>query len=734
MTQDWNVTSNWTLNSRKWLCRVSSLKQQVAKVFGLPDDQQILLSADGQSLNPEKSLALYQGDLYLFPKDLLRREELVFDFSLSASAEKLPEEIHTELRELSETQHKLYRSALKADTKLAFFKALQARSQSLLHHCHMLLSASDVVQLNHAKFLTSQKDAFTDFKHRFDQFERYIQWELNEFDLNLETLKDVPLHESLVKEDRKSLGDLLDRSQLITWKNKFIVELTRLREKVKEVEGDVERLEVRSGEIDKPEVGEGVKTEMALRQTEQAVRIYVEYRELLEKYLPERNAAAGRRLFEEQWNEKRLKIKEELRGLEGEEAKMKREFEAQKESCAQIARYFLRIMKTSLSSIAKIRDGVKSQISMLNSLLKRSEQRIQPLLVPKLLPAAYEETLREVSRRFKFLAKADQLRKELLALIDTETNLRSEFLNKYRNVLPQDFIPQLGEAPDRKYLVPRTDNDRNLPKIDVPCSVPPSYFLQVESTDFTEIKTALQIATQENNELTQKDAENKEKIAKLINECDKFRSFSENLEKEIKEKNTQIETETAKNSQFLHKISDFESQKAEFRAKISLLQEELAAKEKSLSELKYRLDVSMESSVNLLESLKLPSQPEAGLAILKEKVTQLRADNYKLRKKLQGTIYFTSFPEGALALFFPDGEGRFVAFHFNSPYHFLDFMSLSDSISQRLRYFLPRQLPFILGKVLQRKSDTASQHWNPFNLPLGTVYHLLVIEADPRFL
>lgn len=724
---------------------MSALKQQVVLASGLPEEQQILLSADGQSLNPDKQLGLYEGDLYLFPKDLLRREELVFNYTVQRAEEGLPEEIHTELRELSETQRKLHKLAQQALTKLSYFRSLEARSSSLLSHCHLLLSASEVVKLNHRKFLSSQRDSFHDFKQRFEKFEAWIQWELSEFDRHLETLRGVPLHVSLLREDRKSLGDLLDRSQLATWKNKFITEQERLREKVVEVENEVSKLEVRTWDIDAPGPGEAVATFTALSQTSHIVNTYLEYRELLEKYLPERNAAAGRRLFEEKWTEKRLQLKAVLKDLEAEEVRAKQELETQKGTCEAVAHYFLTILKSSLSSIAKIRDSVKSQISMLNSLLKRSEQRIQPLLAPKLLPAAYEETLKEVSRRFKFLAKADELRKELLSLIDTETALRSDFLTKYRNVLPQDFIPQIGEAPDRKYLLPRTDNDRNLPRIDVPCIVPASYYGKGEGE---EVKSALMAVSREIEEMRREEDGRKAKEVEVEEEIEQLRMQMKSLELEIEAKNTQIAHEVTRFTEIRQRLSDLEASETQSKQLISDLQTRLSASEQandllrsqllssaqSLEALQSRLNLSLESSSSLLGSLHLPPQPEAGLALLKDKVMQLRADNYKLRKKLQGTIYFTSFPEGALALFFPDSEGRFVAFHCNSPNHFLDLATLPEAIAGQIRYPLPREKPFILGKIVHRNAFTASPAHNPFLLTIGTAYYLLSIEVDARFL
>ena len=705
----------------------------------MPDDQQFLLSADGQSLNPDKQLGLYEGDLYLFPKDLLRREELVFDYTVLRGGERLPEQIHTELRELSETQRKLHKLALQAHSKLMFFRSLEARSTALHSHCHLLLSAAEVVKLNHFKFITSQRDSFQDFKQRFGQFEMRVQWELSEFDRNLETLKGVPLHVSLLKEDRRSLGDLLDRSQLSTFKNKFIAEQTRLREKVIEVETEVAKLEIKTWEAAALGPGKAVATFTGISLSSDIVNTYLEYRELLERYLPERNAAAGRRLFEEKWMEKRQQLKALLKDLDGEEERAKLELEAQKGTCEAVARYFLTILKSSLSSIAKIRDSVKSQISMLNSLLKRSEQRMQPLLAPKLLPSAYEETLKEVSRRFKFLSRADELRRELLSLIDTETSLRNNFLGQYRNVLPQDFIPQLGEAPDRKYLQPRTDNDRNLPRIDVPCEVPASYYGKGEGE---EVKKALLAAKREIEEIKREEIARK---AEELKEIEQIRQYSKSLESELEAKNTQIALEIRKSTDIQKQLSDLESQSKllisdlQTRLKASeqtndLLHSQLLTNSKSLEALQSRLDISLESSSSLLESLHLPAEPEAGLALLKEKVMQLRADNYKLRKKLQGTIYFTSFPEGALALFFPDAEGRFVAFHCNSPYHFLDVGALPESFSGQIRSVSHREKAFVVGKITHRSTHTATPSLNPLSLPIGTAYHLLSIQVDSRFL
>ena len=697
-------------------------------------------------MNADKPLGQYAAEIYLFPKDLVRRDDFILEFSLPVTAEKLPPLVVTEERQLAETQRELVKLAEAAAHKLAVFRAVEARSQHLAMHCRMLLSASEVVSTNHTRFVLSQKDSFDDFRRRFNSQESFIEHELNEFDHHLDLLRAVPLHPALIQDRRTSLGDLLDGVQLAVCKAKFLTEQTRLREQVAEVEVEVRRLEAKRSERVRPMVGDTVDTSHGVGQMTEVVETYKEYRQLLEQYLPEKDAAAGRRLFEEEWTQRILRLQSLVSRVDFEETRTRLSFEAQKESALTVAHYFLEVMKTSLSSISKIRYGVKSQISMLNSLLKRFEQRMQYLLAPKMLPTAYSAALSEVARRHKFIAKADELRKELLELIDLETSLRMDFWNKYRNVLPNDLIPQLGDAPDRKYLAPKNESDRTLPVIDVPCAVPPGYYLKEARSQFDLLASALEASRKDIESLHTENLTNKSLIAALQTESNHAKSQKHTLESVLLEKDGILQRQTQRLKSLEEEIQVKAEKHTENQAKIASLEQELKSifdsnetlrveisrKEKEIEDCKPRF--SLDSSVNLLDSLKLPSQPEAGMTALKEKLQQLKAENHKLRKKLQGTIFFTSFPEGALALFFPGSDGHFAAFHYNCPFQFLDLRSIPDPFAASLQYPLHRHKHMILGKITQRSQFIASVEHNPFSLSLGVPFSLLTVELDPRFL
>lgn len=116
-----------------------------------------------------------------------------------------------------------------------------------------------------------------------------------------------------------------------------------------------------------------------------------------------------------------------------------------------------------MKNTSRTRDVVKSQIEMLGNLLKRNEQNLNFLAVPRLLPEAYQASLAEVTRRKFFLNSADKIRCKLSQLIAIENDYRKDFLAKYRHILPSGFIPQLSAGPSLVSMP--NDPDRNLPDL-----------------------------------------------------------------------------------------------------------------------------------------------------------------------------------------------------------------------------------------------------------------------------
>lgn len=93
------------------------------------------------------------------------------------------------------------------------------------------------------------------------------------------------------------------------------------------------------------------------------------------------------------------------------------------------------------------------------------------LLNPSFLPAAYEASLKEVSRRTFFFSIFQAQYQLLKELVDQERKDRKAFLSEYGKILPVEFIPQLKNVgPTLK--VDNMSADSELPLINDPSFIP----------------------------------------------------------------------------------------------------------------------------------------------------------------------------------------------------------------------------------------------------------------------
>mmetsp|Transcript_29493 Transcript_29493/g.29223 ORF Transcript_29493/g.29223 Transcript_29493/m.29223 type:complete len:282 (+) Transcript_29493:907-1752(+) len=207
-----------------------------------------------------------------------------------------------------------------------------------------------------------------------------------------------------------------------------------------------------------------------------------------------------------------------------------------KQARKQAADLILAILKQVTTMSIKIRDSVKSQVNMLSSLLKRSEKRLGFVKVPRLLPEAYNASLIEVSRRRLFVKKANELQQQLNKIADIEISERLNFLNKYRHVLPNDFVSQLSAAPCVRIVSFMNEPDLQLPEIDISIDDFPHMHLYSSESFDEKLSQKYENAVNDLNNLNQEIENYKKREEALRNELDNNKDVIAKLTANLKAK------------------------------------------------------------------------------------------------------------------------------------------------------------------------------------------------------
>ena len=676
------------------------LQTHIYTNVGIPRPSQILLTKEGLSLKDKKNQLQVPSLIYLFSKESLRKESLTLDLEIHEGDEEIADHLEGEERGVLLLERDLHSQAAKATRLLNRLTGIQSAYSRLQNEMQMSQDASAVLENYHSNHIQGQITSFKSLQERFAKHYSETQEELQYFEKAVGKLKSIQLHSSLQNERRQTLADIIDLTQLSNWKNQFSVEIHRLQEKFKEVEQSLEGL---SGSfklepynpVDLPAFGLSGSTSASIQQARET---YKEYRELCVKYLGEGDAVAGARLHEESWGAKLQNLTESLKEAENDLEKATSEVQQMKSIRKEAASQLLRMIKQVTEAAIKLRDSLKSQVNMLHSLLKRSEKRLGFIKVPKLLPEAYSATLLEISRRRIFVKKAMQMQNELNALVKTEIEARKDFLNKYRHVLPSEFVPQLSSAPCTRAVNIGNEPDFQLPAIDseLPQDVERVHLIG-SSQELKLLKNQL-----EESQKREKDT---------LTELQKAKKDLNSKEQEVNFKEKAIEETRKYLEDFRNYIKDLEIKNSEMKLKLDS-QSARIKEVKTLKDFNKNLTLQLKTT---LQELNLESVDQ-----IKPYFLSLRNQLQELQDQVDSMICFNNFPEGSLGLFFPTPEGNFLAFNYNAPYHFLDLESLpaKEELSS---------LPFVVGHIKSKQTFVATQG-NPYMLPSGTTYTLLSIQ------
>jgi regulator of replication initiation timing len=240
-----------------------------------------------------------------------------------------------------------------------------------------------------------------------------------------------------------------------------------------------------------------------------------------------------------------------------------------------------------------------------------------------------------------------------------------------------------------------------------------------------QMQEQLQTITQENQalriettQLAHKAKQNKEILAKYVHEKEALERSAVDAE-EVSA--TSVQFLTASQGR-LQTVSDTAR-----RLRLRLLDEDAGSKQSEElwpGESAFRAR-TLETAVMSMESAISDLEGEFGAL---ESTTLECVERYK-----QSTggfkISLTSFSVGDLALFFPTPHGDFLAFNAACPHHYLS--DESKALIGQDKHF--RKF-YVLGKIVYVEESTATASYNPFKLPIGTVFKIVSVTSITHFI
>ncbi|CAG9323339.1 unnamed protein product [Blepharisma stoltei] len=709
---------------------IEEIQEVLYSSVGVQPEFQILLSEDGVSLKDKKSNLQPNAIIYAFSKEAIKKDKLPINLDINPLKNTIGPCLQGEERGvliLERKLHKLAERAIKLTDLISSANEFKYRIEKEINICE---NSAGVLEIYHNKYIQTQILSYRQLYNRFENHFNATQEELNLFDKNVNKLEQIELHPSLQKPERKCLSDILDLQQLTKWKEQFYSEIIRLQAKFLEVNGGMDQLaENFKINIIQPFIHPDIP-ELNAASAENAINLYREYRDLSAKYIADGDASAGERLHEEEWESKAKNAENEVAELERNSFMIEQFLNNLKQARKQAADLILAILKQVTTMSIKIRDSVKSQVNMLSSLLKRSEKRLGFVKVPRLLPEAYNASLIEVSRRRLFVKKANELQQQLNKIAEIEISERLNFLNKYRHVLPNDFVSQLSAAPCVRIVSFMNEPDLQLPEIDISIDDFPHMHLYSSESFDEKLSQKYENAVNDLNNLNQEIENYKKREEALRNELENNKDAIAKLTANLKAKEKVIRDTDKGLFDLKEYLKGITKENAVLKQQVAAQTKkalDLANAEQQLQENIQKLQAeikekSNEPYIKILQELGISCETPAAL---KNFVAKLQLDLEFERNKSSSMISFTSFSEGSMALFFPSPEGHFIAFNFNCPNHFLDLDSLAPATLQSLS-----QQPFLVGNIKEKKIFRALAQ-NPFSLPRDTEYSLLSIQEMP---
>lgn len=403
-------------------------------------------------------------------------------------------------------------------------------------------------------------------------------------------------------------------------------------------------------------------------------------------------------------------------------------------------------LRTVSSLQSTIRD-FNTRVSALRSQLAAHAAAVEELSHVRNMPLAYEAALSEVARRRTFgrqyVAKVEEVAESLARMRGNEVRYRERFLRRHGSNLPKDLFPGLNERPPHAEILTQA-LDVALPAIDLP--VAPKRAPLREEDDTVDALASPEGETADTG--ANSDEFSRERMLAMEHENATLRAelaSMASLRFAVSQHITPVpavallaapggvalagagagneapppcggdgdgpealQTAIADAIARLNRLSLAASESAQAGAASGSLSPTLGTLQHCVHRVSGEF-TSLLSTVSRLES------EVAGLQSLRDRIS------------------FREFSAGDVALFFPmmpsptapaPQRRLYVAFNERAPHHFL-----SEESTSAFRASGGVYPSFIIGRIVEVATEVATQASNPYQLALGTTFHVLTVSA-----
>uniref|UniRef100_A0A7S2QRZ3 Ubiquitin-like domain-containing protein n=1 Tax=Norrisiella sphaerica TaxID=552664 RepID=A0A7S2QRZ3_9EUKA len=739
---------------------VASLHDRLASETGIPIKSQILLTAEGKTLDSKATLRDYPGlqkpdaALFLFNrKFILETPDLrkiprnfyevdmvssscfrIHEFSLEEKSSLDVSHVIDQYQRHFQNQYVQAQAYSECHTKrnersLAMVRTIDAKNRSLraaynslYHHLESMVRFS------------------ADF---FDGFARLVKE--NEalyvpFDADLKNLGKIELHPALRRGTRKTLIDIIPESKMRKWLDTCVERQNQLNQAVGILKEKIEgvRKEVKTqGSNSFIAFAERVEARVSesARQRAEAESILETLKGNLswvQQLMKHTHHMDDLRLFTSQARNKDATHCRNLGAMREVYESSLTPLQTLYECQEQFHSFFYEKLHTISELQTRIR-ALRKKLSLYQEGSKNLSQMRDELKKIKNLPQIYRNCVSETKRRYlfqeQFMSIVNTFERKLAKSHEAETELRRKFARENWDNLSSEFFPFLRHGPPKIHI--NVKNLGKLPKIvtdeelkDALGAEDREAKIQAAAKEISQLKKSLEILAEENKRLKEL-RENQEKSGSIV---DMVVSTAKVTPVEVSPMNVKPDQGAL--------VKQLEEEKVCLQEKIQQLESKVHDLGEQHNEMQRTLEESQKNNAHLevfVDQLKRDrTKNETELETMSMKIAHLLRENRNYKNKNDQEhmwkevactrISYRSFQLHDVALFMRQ-DGFYEAFHKGAPHRYLAI--------ETLRIFKEKP-SIILGKIVQIEKSCATNHSkkdNPYHLPIGTDFYMLTVEV-----
>lgn len=419
-----------------------------------------------------------------------------------------------------------------------------------------------------------------------------------------------------------------------------------------------------------------------------------------------------------------------------------------KEEVALSHTHVIRHMSRSLRKVADLQTmmqvRLKKEIEVVKKWSKGNNQYSSRLELISKLPDAYEAFLYEIDRRRQFHQfyedKSKSFMMELERMKSEEISRRSSFMKEHGVNLPPLFytiVPSLRDAPSgTKVILPEHPV---LPVLPLPMTpkVPNSCVEKVDESlqDPSSSGHCSEHSSSDVTFLTQSSASKMQakcrelEFEKCLLEA-RVRSMEKCLFKSAPKDATSGTSSDEAVKSMIEKHEAEELELRRLRESMTSILEFINERGQNVEAKNLNTASDGTELVSRLQEIMQSTQPM--IVNPSSDATNMIISNTDEGNKIEDKLSFTKFEVGDVALFLPLANNVYMAFHQNCPNNYLSPETVAAlHVSENRVDKSSQPLPYILGRIVEmnvHEVDGTDGTKNPFNLPLGTIFHTINVE------